>query len=160
MWFRGDKSKRANPLAAFPPVPCIEEAVALVAQQRGRKIKLLPWDLGPGTLSGLWVVCESVDYIVHPADALPTRRTAIIAHELAHMLLNHEPQSSVGGAEQIAKALAPTLDSRVVRRLLARHAEDSPDEAAAERLGTEILARLSLAASSSPQDPMLGRLLA
>lgn len=161
MWFRAGRANHEGLLKEFSRVSAgIEDAAALVGRQRGRPIRLLPGEFGSGTLSGLWIACDSTDYIVHPSDALPTRRTAIIAHELAHMLLRHEPQTTIEGAEQLAKVLAPTLDPSIARRLLARHAECTPEEIEAERLGTELLARLSLSTSAMSQDPILHRLLA
>ena len=65
--------------------------------------------LGP---SGLWISTPAADYIVCAASATPTRRAAIVCHELAHMLLGHEPE--VGQAEAVqavAQILAPNVDT-------------------------------------------------
>lgn len=152
----GNNGRAAGPLSSWEDVSTIDDAVMRMQQDRGRRIELLQWSFTEGTLSGLWAAARVNDYIVYPQDALPTRRAAIIAHELAHMILGHEPQERVEGTEQLVRLLAPTLDPQIVCRMLARHSENTPEEIAAEQLGTEMLSRLQI---GSRIDPLLDRLL-
>jgi hypothetical protein len=90
--------------------------------------------------SGLWISTPAADYIVCAAAATPTRRAAILCHELAHMVLGHEPE--VGDAEAVqavAQVLAPDVDPSVVSRFLSRHRYEASVEGDAEAVATALV---------------------
>lgn len=89
--------------------------VTAVAQQRGRCIRLLPFDLGPDAPSGLWLKEPAVDWIVYDSKSGAQQREAIVCHEIAHMLLGHD--RAVDGVE--LSVVAPYLSPEVTARFLA-----------------------------------------
>jgi hypothetical protein len=121
----------------------VDELVANVSGLRGRPVQLLPFDVGPGCPSGLWIATDRADYVVFPADASSAERTAIICHELAHMLLNHQPQAKAERLSQMAELVAPDVDPGVARRFLGRHGYLEVVEAEAEHLATVLVTRLA-----------------
>jgi hypothetical protein len=124
-----------------PATGDLADLVAEVARRRGRPVHLLPASLGPDAPSGMWVSTDRADYVVFPDEATPARRTSVVCHELAHMLLEHEPQD--GAQTALAAAAAPTIDSAVAARMLMRHAYASRQERDAELLGTRLAAALA-----------------
>lgn len=104
---------------------------------------MLPFDLDAGSPSGLWIATAQADYIVFPADASASERTAIICHELAHMLLDHRPEAEVDRLAQLVAMVAPTVDPTVAGRFLTRHGYADGAEAEAEQLATVLVTQLS-----------------
>lgn len=103
----------------------IDGFVSAVADHRGRPMHVLDYPLDAAGPSGLWIGTSSGDYIVCSADTTPTRRAAIVCHELAHMLLGHEPEvGDVQAAQAVVQVLAPDVDPLVAARFLARHGFD------------------------------------
>src|SRR5690349_17683563 len=78
-------------LRLVPASGRLEDLVANVALRSGRPLRLLPFDLGRDEPTGLWISTDSADYVVYPSAASAAQRTAIVCHELAHMLLQHQP---------------------------------------------------------------------
>lgn len=106
-----------------------------LGKHRGRPIRILPQKLGGGRpTSGFWLPAEHADYLVVDQPTTPSRRNAIVCHEVAHMLLGHEPDTASGAIA----AAAPDLSPELVTRALGRHGYATDDEAEAEQLGTLI----------------------
>lgn len=103
--------------------------------ERGRRIHVLPHRFTGRPTSGLWLPTKRADYLVIDEPTTPSRRAAIICHEVAHILLGHTPD--ITSSEVIASAM-PDLSPELIARALARHAYASEDEANAEELGTLI----------------------
>ncbi len=115
----------------------IDEFVSAVADHRGRPGHVLSSPLNPAGPSGFWIGIPTGDYIVVTATATPTRRAAIVCHELAHMLLGHEPEvGDVDSARLLAQYLAPAVDPSVAIRFLARHGYEASAEEDAEAAAT------------------------
>ncbi len=115
----------------------IDGFVSAVAAYRGRAMRVLNYPLDAAGPSGLWIGTSSGDYIVCSADTTPTRRAAIVCHELAHMLLGHEPEvGDAAAAQAVARVLAPDVDPLVAARFLARHGYEGPAEEDAEAAAT------------------------
>ena len=115
----------------------IDGFVDAVSGHRRRPLRVMDYPLDPAGPSGLWISTPAADYIVCAASATPTRRAAIVCHELAHMLLGHEPE--VGQAEAVqavAQILAPDVDPSVVSRFLTRHRYEASAERDAEAVAT------------------------
>lgn len=106
-----------------------------LGRQRGRPLHVLPQKFAGRPTSGLWLPTNRADYLVIDEPTTPSRRSAIICHEVAHILLGHAPD--IVNSEVIAAAM-PNLSPELVARALARHAYGSDDEAEAEELGTLI----------------------
>lgn len=115
----------------------IDGFVAAVAEHRRRPLHVVDFPLDPVGPSGFWIGTASGDYLIRSAAATPTRRAAITCHELAHMLLGHEPEvGDVQGVEVITTVLAPDVDSSVAARFLARHGYEATQEKDAEAVAT------------------------
>lgn len=112
-----------------------------VARHRRRPIRLLPVPLPPDAPSGMWVAVDDTDYLVYPAGTSPTRETAVICHEVGHMLLGHDPGLRADDNRDLLAALAPDLAPALAARMLTRHGYASSQEADAEYVGT-VLATL------------------
>lgn len=114
-----------------------------VADSRSRPITLLPVVVGNAQPFGVWVATASRDYIAYPAEASAISRTAVVCHELAHMLLGHTPQPEPDGSSSLAHGLASNIDPAITARFLRRHHYEDVQEDAAEWLGTLFSVELS-----------------
>ncbi len=121
----------------------VDDLVGAVGRERGRQIRLLTYPLGAGEPSGIWIGTGSADYVAYPVDASSAERSAIICHEIAHMLLDHRPEQTADHLSRLAAEVAPSLDPAVARRFLARHGYAEDVEADAEQLGTELVTKLN-----------------
>ncbi len=124
----------------MPADGSIDGFVAAVGAHRGRPVRVIGYPLDAAGPSGLWIGTCASDYVVCSADATPTRRAAILCHELAHMLLGHEPE--VGDTEAlslVAKVLAPDVDVSVATRFLTRHGYAGTAEEDAEAAATALV---------------------
>lgn len=110
--------------------------LANLSEYRGREIHVLTRQFGGQPTSGLWLPTERADYLVIDDPTTPSRRAAIICHEVAHILLGHEAQA--GESSSIASAAAPDLSPELVTRALARHSYANEAEADAEHTATLI----------------------
>lgn len=115
----------------------IDGFVAAVARHRGRPLHVLDYPLDAVGPSGFWVGTASGDFIIRSSAATPTRGAAIVCHELAHMLLGHEPEvGDVQAGEVIARVLAPDVEASVAARFLSRHGYEAAEEEDAEAVAT------------------------
>ena len=140
----------------------VDDLVRGFSQARGRPIELVPFDLGAGSPTGLWVATRKADYIVFPVDASSSERTAIICHEVAHMVLEHQAEAKAEGESlsQLTALVAPNVDPSVARQFLTRHGYTDSAEAEAEKLGTVLVAQLTRNAETHAlrADPVSDRL--
>jgi len=81
--------------------------------------------------------------LIYPQDASPLRRTAILCHEVAHVLLGHSPALHASISALSLSALAPDIAPHVTLSYLARTDYSTPEEVAAEQFGTEICVELA-----------------
>ena len=140
---RTAKAARASAVKLVPDNGDVEDLVAAVGGARRRAIHLLGADLGPTGPTGMWIATEHGDYIVHPVDASAAERTAVICHELAHMLLGHQPEDDGKAWQQMAATVAPDIATEVAQRFLGRHGYADRLEADAEHLGTVLVTQLA-----------------
>lgn len=134
---------RSRAIRLVPANGVVDDLVAAVSDQRSRAVHLLAADFGPEAPTGMWISTDNAEYIVFPADASSAERAAVICHELAHMLLGHQPEARVDQLSQIAKTVAPTIDPEVARRFLQRHGYSEQVEAEAEQLATALVTQLA-----------------
>lgn len=108
-----------------------------LSEHRGREIHVLTREFGGQPTSGLWLATERADYLVIDDPTTPSRRAAIICHEVAHILLGHEGQVE-GGSAVIPSIAAPDLSPELIARAMARHDYEDGVEAEAEQAATLI----------------------
>lgn len=151
---------RSRAVRMVPASGLVDDLVAAVSREQNRAVHLLPADLGPEAPTGMWISTDQAEYIVFPADASSAERAAVICHELAHMLLGHQPEAQVDRLSQMATTVAPSIDSEVAHRFLRRHGYVEKVEAEAERLATVLVTQLARNAESNAvrQDTVSDRL--
>lgn len=152
--FARDRAVRA--VAAAAPRGTLEEVVAHTRRTRGRPVLLFPVRLTNQSMSGVWLQTPECDFIAYPDDATEIRKSAVVCHEVAHMLLGHAPTMNPQLPE-VLRGLAPTVDSDIAARflkdptvlgaLMRSHAYRTPYERDAEVVGTRIVAHLRRASA-------------
>ena len=110
-------------LAGIPvPQPFDLRAFAeVVADYRGRPVHIheLPGLDGTDGFTGAWLPKAEEDVIFIDADASGWHKSAIGAHEFAHLLCDH--QESARPLKELFKRLMPDLGDEALRRMLGRH---------------------------------------
>ena len=90
---RRDLADALHALLPLIPTPwSAEEFIHQVSRSRQRPIHLQTYPLSTGDPTGFWLSTPAADYIIVPDSASGARRDAIIGHELAHIVLEHDPQ--------------------------------------------------------------------
>lgn len=156
----GTEAVQERALKLVPMTGRVEDLVRSVSLARERPIELLPFELTPSEPTGFWVATDKADYVIYPSAATRVERTAVICHELSHMLLDHQAVGEAARLSQLAAVVAPDIDRHVAQRILARHGYGQEAEIEAEMLATRLLARLALYAEQShiAQDTISSRL--
>lgn len=135
---RRDLTAALNSLLPLIPRPwSADEFIRRVSTSRRRPIHLLTYPLSTGDPTGFWLSTTGADYIVVPDSATGARRDAIIGHEIAHIVLEHDPQPATQ-LEGLA-ALAPNSSPELVARFLPRHGYQAGIEREAETLATRLI---------------------
>jgi hypothetical protein len=111
----------------------LDGLLANVSRHRGRPLTLLEGSMSRSLgRSGLCLITDDADYILLEPRTSPSRRATIICHEVSHLLLGHEGDSS----SDITTRMAPDLDPSLVARMLARHSYMTLEEEEAEVMAT------------------------
>jgi len=113
-----------------------------VSRRTGRPLVQVEIDLSGSGLSGAWVPIGDEDYLLTPAGATPTRASAVICHELAHILLGHDPGFYFGGTLAKVQAAVQHLSPLTVQRMLGRTGYTDRQEHHAEFFATVLHTRL------------------
>ncbi|WP_407286838.1 hypothetical protein [Streptomyces sp. BP-8] len=134
-----------------------------LGESRDRPIRLVPVALAAEDPCGLLVSTHDADYVCYESETSALHQVHVIAHELGHLLWDHEPCDSVGGGVQAYRALPGDLDPVLVRRMLGRTQYADPEEWAAEYFATQLLRRVSEWTPRPPSVPaemaeLVGRL--
>lgn len=145
---------RISALRLIPQDGSVTALIRVVGAKRGRPIELIALPLPSDSPSGAWISSPAVDYIVIDSTSTPTRRDAIICHELAHMLLGH--QGEPFSADQLTM-LAPTIKPQVAARVLGRHGYATEAEHDAEVLATVLVAAADRARCGGPDQDRVSR---
>jgi hypothetical protein len=127
----------------MPHSGVVDDFASAVSADRGRPIRLMSAELGPQEPSGLWIATERCDWIVVPDTVGSAQRTAIICHELSHILLDHVLLGGDADSDSLVRLVAPDVSPAVARRMLARFSYADDLEVAAEALGTLLVAKLA-----------------
>ena len=146
------------------PLPAPFDAKALIsrlAEQRGRRIDLVPVATRPDFPCGLLVTTDEADCIFYAADTTPLHQQHILLHEAAHLLCGHHETSATLSAGATA-TLLPHLSSSLVQRILGRTVYSEPQEREAELLASLIRFRAArddhAPALADGQQSRLGRM--
>lgn len=113
---------------------------ASIEQVRGRPLLVAPAEL-PSGRSSLWIAACDTDLIIYPSPADRHQQLHEIAHQAAHMLLEHQPAASAAGI------LFPHLDPAMAGAVLTISRYSEADERTAAQFASEVVAR-ALAATS------------
>lgn len=128
--------------ALIPRDGSLPGLIAAVEREHGRKLVHLEVDLSGSSLSGAWIPSGGTDYLLSPKGAPPTRASAVICHELAHILLGHDPAFHLGGTIQKIEAALEHVSPATVQRMLARTGYTDRQERNAEFFATVLHTRL------------------
>jgi hypothetical protein len=132
-----------------PPLD-VPQLCARLGEHRGRPIYLQPAPIPlPGPF-GIWLSLASSDVIVYQEETSRTHQKHIILHELAHLVAGHSSDEDDDG---LLRAMFPTIDPEMVRRMLRRTSYDSRQEREAETVATIILEWASVLDSITPRLP-------
>ena len=133
--------RRARRIATrlVPETGDVDAFVRAVAHHRGRRIVTMAQELGHEAPTGYWISTIDADYVVYPIDSNADQRAVIICHELAHMLLDHQPPEGTLDLGQ----LAPSIDPAIAARFLARHGFYEVMEVDAENMATQLMTELN-----------------
>lgn len=128
-----------------PPGGDIDGLLEAMSTFRGRTMMLLSAPLG-NSVSGLLISTDHADYIAVSEEASPERLAAIVCHEVAHALLGHDHEGSVG-KELVSSGLlngidASLADSVVAARQAYAHTAETDAETVATYLSIELRRRL------------------
>ncbi|MDH6135492.1 hypothetical protein P3T37_004908 [Kitasatospora sp. MAA4] len=126
---------------AIPDPFDMRELCDRIAERSGRPIRLQPMALGAHSPCGLWVGTPEVDYIFFERRTSRLHQDHIIAHELGHLLCEHEAEEIVGA--ETSRLIMPNLDPAMVERVLQRHGYGAAAEQEAEMIASLILQRAS-----------------
>lgn len=128
--------------ALIPTAPTVDGLIAALAAERQRAIRILEVPLSGTSPSGAWVPAPQRDYLLCPAGASSTRRTAVLCHEVSHILLGHDPAFHSSLTPALLSTLAPALPLQTAQRVLLRTGYTNREEAAAEHVGTMLASAL------------------
>jgi hypothetical protein len=123
------------------PLPFTVEAFAdVVSERRGRPLRLVPKGtaLGP---CGVWLALPNSDYVFYEPNTSAPHRDHIILHELGHLLCDHNAAEVVD--DEVLRQLFPSLDARMVQRVLGRTTYTAVEEQEAELIASMVLERVN-----------------
>lgn len=126
-----------------PPSGLVDELLERFAERRGRPITVLEADFD-ASVSGMLIATQRADYIAVPSGASPERRSAIVCHEVAHMLLGHDHDDKRPLSQTLADSgLLAGIDAELAGSVVAaRCSYMHPDEVDAEVIATYLAAEL------------------
>ncbi|MFH0246163.1 ImmA/IrrE family metallo-endopeptidase [Streptomyces sp. HK10] len=136
---------------ALPPAASIRDLIPEIERRSGRSVCLLPAELEGSAPCGMYVATEGTNYVFYDPRTSPAHQDHIIAHEFAHILLNHQGGTTLPNAG--ASGLITLIDPAVVQMVLGRTDYDEEDEAAAEFVGSYLQAHVRSVGPVRPQTP-------
>lgn len=127
---------------------------------RGRPIHLAPMALPQHSLNGMWIATPMADFVVYAACATRAHQEHIIAHELGHIMCNHQSVSDMD--DGVLSQLFPDISPAIVRRVLQRNKYSHRNEQEAEMIASIYRARIEHRPEDlpplSPDDEVINRL--
>ncbi len=110
--------------------------IAGVAEHTGRNLVHVEVELAGSSVSGAWIPTPNADYLLSPAGAPATRAAVVVCHEIAHIMLGHEPAFHLGGTLEKVQAAMTQVSPSTVQRMLARAGYTDRQERDAEYFAT------------------------
>ncbi|MFI9724570.1 hypothetical protein ACIHFE_33925 [Streptomyces sp. NPDC052396] len=101
---------------------------------------------------GLLIATAKADYIFYEADTSVMHQSHVIAHELGHLLWEHETTFSGLAGQSAHHTLPDDIDPLLIRHMFGRSQYADPEEWAAEFFATQVLRRVS---QWSPELPLV-----
>lgn len=120
----------------------IDGLIDSLARSRERDVRVIEVLLTSNAPSGAWIPTLQYDYFLVPLGASPTRRCAVLCHEVGHLLLHHDPAFHSSLSPKLLAAVAPSLPMDTTRKMLQRTGYTNHEEAAAEYVGTSLAVAL------------------
>ena len=108
-----------------------------IAERRRRPIHLEPMRMPADGPCGVWISGAGIDYIFFEQLTSPLHQEHIIAHELGHLLCDHRTASVL--SDDTSRTVMPTLDPKMVERILHRTHYNEVEEQQAEIIASLIL---------------------
>lgn len=132
-----------------------------LSEVRGHPIHLVPMSIPQYSLNGMWVSTPMADFIIYAACATRTHQEHIIAHELGHIICNHQSVSDMD--DGILGQLFPDISPTIVRRVLQRNKYSHRNEQEAEMIASIYCGRIKqrnklLAPLDTEDDDVIARL--
>lgn len=115
-------------LALFGPTS-MEEVCQRLSVRRQKPIHRHPYPLEVPGPFGLWLSTPSADYILYQTETTEDHQEHIKAHEVGHMLAEHESDDA---DDTVWQEIMPDIPPHMIRRALRRSHYDSEHEADAE----------------------------
>lgn len=137
------------------PIPrpwSLDEFIANLSARRDRPIHVHPMVSSTAATdlpTGLWVPSPDADWIFAEQNTSAPHREHIVCHELAHMILRHEPDPEHPG-EYLGRVF-DGLDPDLVAEALARTSYQLPQEQDAEVLATLIIGGPAAGPPTTPE---------
>ncbi|UQX03827.1 hypothetical protein [Streptomyces sp. RerS4] len=117
----------------------IDDLHRYLSEQRRRPIHLISTSFPEPHLFGIWLKLDDFDVIAFEEAASASHKEHIIAHELAHIALEHSGSVQLDQADP--GALFSDVDPEAVRGVLMRSRYSDDEEQEAETMASLILAR-------------------
>ncbi|MEV5942814.1 toxin [Streptomyces sp. NPDC051994] len=111
-----------------------------LSRKRGRPIHLVPMAIPQHSLNGMWVATPVADFVIYAACATRAHQEHIIAHELGHIMCDHQSVSDMD--DGILGQLFPDISPVIVRRVLHRNKYSHRNEQEAEMIASLYCARI------------------
>lgn len=105
-----------------------------LSKVRGRPIHLVPMAVPQHSLNGMWVATPAADFVIYAACATRAHQEHIIAHELGHIMCDHQSVSDMD--DGILGQLFPDISPTIVRRVLQRNKYSHRNEQEAEMIAS------------------------
>ncbi|MCM6775548.1 hypothetical protein NDR87_15270 [Nocardia sp. CDC159] len=131
-----------------PPLR-IDELCRRIGEQRGKPIRLIPWQLPVPGPFGLWMSRGHEDCIVFQEETTRVHQVHIILHEIGHILCEHIDDT---GGDDVPD-LGPEFPGDLTRRGLRRTCYDELRERQAEMVATIIQEWSSVVDYATPPVP-------
>lgn len=119
-----------------------------LSHKRGRPIHLVPMAIPQHSLNGMWVATPMADFVIYAACATRAHQEHIIAHELGHIMCDHQSVSDMD--DGILGQLFPDISPVIVRRVLHRNKYSHRNEQEAEMIASLYCARID----SQDEEPL------
>ncbi|GAA2147392.1 hypothetical protein GCM10009760_38290 [Kitasatospora kazusensis] len=141
-WQRRKLWRRCRRIADTLNVPTEFDAAVLadlVSSRLGRPVELVPLPSSTCSPCGVLVTTDRAEYIGYPRDTTPLHQQHIVLHEVGHLLCGHRGSTVLSPA--VAAALAPSLSSELINRVLGRSVYTEVQEQEAEVFASLVLHR-------------------